>query len=236
MSDTTTKWAIPYIEGGDIGNTIDETDQAKAELLDTLLTPYSAGLLASRPVSTPGSPGKAGRRYVATDTGQEFVDTGTAWKEVGFSPGDLKMSARTTAQEGWLLCNGQLVSRTTYAALFSAIGTAYGAGDGSTNFSLPNLSGRAPIGAGTGAGLTTRALGDYGGEEAHQLTAAELPTAGGGVDTYALTDGSWLNALVPASGSAGGIQQNGTKDQIVGSDDPHNNMQPFVAVSYFIKT
>ncbi len=236
MSDTTTKWAIPYIEGGDIGNTIDETDQAKAELLDTLLTPYSAGLHASRPVSTPGSPGKAGRRYVATDTGQEFVDTGTAWKEVGFSVGDLKMSARTAAQEGWLLCNGQLVSRTTYAALFSAIGTAYGAGDGSTNFSLPNLSGRAPIGAGTGAGLTTRALGDYLGEETHVLTTAEMPEhshpPAGGV-AFAQTDA----ALTVAAGAVTQrVTTNSGATGFTGGDDPHNTMQPSVAVNFFIKT
>ena len=48
----------------------------------------------------------------------------------------------TTIPDGWLLCNGANVSRTTYAALFSAIGTRFGAGDGSTTFTLPNLDGR----------------------------------------------------------------------------------------------
>lgn len=48
----------------------------------------------------------------------------------------------TDVPDGWLLCNGALVSRTEYARLFAKIGTKYGAGDGSTTFALPNLDGR----------------------------------------------------------------------------------------------
>lgn len=78
---------------------------------------------------------------------------------------------------GWLLCNGAAVSRTTYAALYTALGGAsspWGQGDGSTTFNVPDLRGRVPIGAGTGSGLTARVLGATGGEEAHQLITAEL--------------------------------------------------------------
>lgn len=88
--------------------------------------------------------------------------------------------AGSTAPAGWLLCNGDAVSRAEYSALFGIIGTAYGAGDGTTTFNLPDLRGRAAIGAGSGAGLTTRALGNVGGAESHVLTQAELPD-------YALT-------------------------------------------------
>jgi microcystin-dependent protein len=63
--------------------------------------------------------------------------------------GDLKWSARSTPSAGWLACDGAAVSRTTYAALFAAIGTAYGAGDGSTTFNVPDYRGRAPVGVGT---------------------------------------------------------------------------------------
>jgi microcystin-dependent protein len=52
--------------------------------------------------------------------------------------GQVATFARTTAPTGWLLCNGQAVSRTTYSALFAAIGTTYGAGNGSTTFNLPD--------------------------------------------------------------------------------------------------
>lgn len=73
----------------------------------------------------------------------------------------------TGAPSGWLLCDGSAVSRTEYATLYAAIGDTWGAGDGSTTFNLPDLRGRAPIGAGTGSGLTARTLGDSIGVETH---------------------------------------------------------------------
>ena len=57
--------------------------------------------------------------------------------------------AGPNAPPGWLICDGRLVSRLTYAALFAVIGTYWGAGDGSTTFALPNANGRAAIGPGT---------------------------------------------------------------------------------------
>ena len=69
----------------------------------------------------------------------------------GFLPGSIMAYAAATvpANYGWLLCNGQAVSRTTYSALFEAIGTTYGAGDGSTTFNVPDLRGEFLRGAGT---------------------------------------------------------------------------------------
>src|SRR3990167_3176576 len=66
----------------------------------------------------------------------------------------------SAAPTNYLLCDGTAVSRTTYAALFTAIGTTFGTGDGSTTFNVPDLRGRAPIGIGTGSGLTARSLND----------------------------------------------------------------------------
>ena len=57
-------------------------------------------------------------------------------------PGMFGLFHATDVPEGWLLCNGATVSRTTYSRLFAKIGTKYGAGDGSTTFTLPNLDGR----------------------------------------------------------------------------------------------
>ena len=82
--------------------------------------------------------------------------------------GTIQMFAGAIPPAGWLLCDGSAVSRTDYAALFAAIGTTWGAGDGSTTFNLPDLRGRAPIGAGTGSGLTARTLGGKLGSEAVQ--------------------------------------------------------------------
>ena len=60
----------------------------------------------------------------------------------GFPSGSMIAFAGKAVPDGWLLCNGALVSRTTYAKLFAAIGTAWGAGDGSTTFKLPDADGR----------------------------------------------------------------------------------------------
>lgn len=91
--------------------------------------------------------------------------------------GVVQMYAGATAPAGWLLCEGQAVSRTTYKALFDAIGTTFGAGDGSTTFNVPDLRGRVPMGAGTGAGLSARTRGQSIGAESHTLSAAESGVA-----------------------------------------------------------
>lgn len=95
--------------------------------------------------------------------------------------------AGSAAPSGFLLCAGQAVSRTTYAALFAIIGTTYGTGNGTTTFNLPDLRGRAVAGVdnmgGSAAGrLTTAAggvnaatLGAAGGSSVHTLTQAQLP-------------------------------------------------------------
>lgn len=84
--------------------------------------------------------------------------------------------ATTVPSSGWLLCQGQAVSRTTYAGLFAVISTTWGVGDGSTTFNLPDLRGRAPIGAGTGTGLTARTLAGLVGTETVALATADIPT------------------------------------------------------------
>lgn len=96
--------------------------------------------------------------------------------------------AAAAAPDGWLLCYGQAVSRTTYADLFTAIGETYGAGDASTTFNLPDLRGRVVAGqddmGGSSAnrltGLTDGVNGDTlaaaGGLESTTLTEAQLPT------------------------------------------------------------
>jgi microcystin-dependent protein len=101
-------------------------------------------------------------------------------------PGSMMHFGGASAPSGWLFTHGQAVSRTTYAALFSAIGTTFGAGDGSTTFNLPDGRGRVLAGldnmGGTSAnrltglvgGVNGDVLGAVGGSEAHVLTAAQL--------------------------------------------------------------
>ena len=89
----------------------------------------------------------------------------------GAQPGDYKMIAGSTIPDGWLLCNGAAVSRTTYAKLFAAIGTRYGSGNGSTTFNLPNFNGRHVLGT-----ANTGSLGRY--------VSAGLPDITGGAFFY----------------------------------------------------
>lgn len=71
--------------------------------------------------------------------------------ETSFQTSDIKIATSSTIQNGWLLCNGAAISRTTYANLFDKIGTTYGSGDGSTTFNIPDLRDRYIIGADTNA-------------------------------------------------------------------------------------
>lgn len=103
-----------------------------------------------------------------------------SWPTMASVPtGMMAPFAGASAPSGYLMCDGSIVSRTTYATLFAVIGTAYGAGDGSTNFGLPDLRGRVPVGKST-AGSSFPTLGQSGGEETHTLSVAELAYHGHG--------------------------------------------------------
>jgi len=142
--------------------------------------------------------------------------------------------AGTTAPQGYLLCNGAAVSRTTYAALFAVIGGTYGVGDGSTTFNVPDCQGRASIGVGSGASLSARTLGQKLGEENHTLGAAEIPDHTHSYNTLVFQASSveggsgrtnWVNST---QGTSGMNQSSGWQ--------PHNNMQPSIALNKIIKT
>ena len=89
-------------------------------------------------------------------------------------PGDMRVAAKNEADSaGWLVADGRAVSRSTYSALFSAIGSAFGAGNGSTTFNIPDTRGRCVFGSGAGPGLSAWGVGDYAGAE--HITTGELP-------------------------------------------------------------
>jgi microcystin-dependent protein len=119
------------------------------------------------------------------------------------------MYAGSTIPTGWLACDGAPVSRTTYAGLFTAIGVTFGAGDGSTTFNLPDTRSRMPIGAGTGTGLTNRALGTSGGGESKTINSANLPTHTHAIDhDHPATSSGTESADHSHSGTTNGINQN----------------------------
>ena len=88
--------------------------------------------------------------------------------------GDVRVFAGNFAPRGWHLCGGTLLSISDYSALYSLLGTTFG-GNGTTNFALPDLRGRAAIGEGQGPGLTDRTLGEASGTENVTLRSTVNP-------------------------------------------------------------
>lgn len=94
---------------------------------------------------------------------------------VEYYVGQIRAFAGKRVPFGWALCDGTIITIQNHEALFNLLGTTWG-GDGLTNFALPDLRGRLPVGAGQGKDLLMRTLGEKGGEEEVRLTAGQLPT------------------------------------------------------------
>lgn len=167
---------------------------------------------------------------------------------------------------GYLVCDGSQVSQTQYAALFSAISSTWNiGGESAGNFRLPDLRGRGLLGAGTGTGLSPRAVAQLGGEETHLLTTPEIPSHSHALTDpghgHALTDpGHHHTGVLHTGGSAFSgsttpvtefpsnlgtdaattgisIANNATGISIAnsGGGGAHNNMAPFAGVVWMIK-
>lgn len=145
---------------------------------------------------------------------------------------------------GWLLEDGAAVSRTTYAALFAAIGITYGPGDGTTTFNLPNWKGRFPVGLdATDADFET--AGKTGGAKAVALVNANMPqhnhpiTHGANGPTMAITQSSAADGVSPEGNRwhlADGTAALLTGMSGAASPTPHQNLPPYSARRFIIKT
>ena len=168
--------------------------------------------------------------------------------------GVVQLFAGSTAPSGWLICNGQAVSRITYAALFAVIGTTYGAGNGSTTFNLPNLVNRTVRGS--------NSLGKTGGADTVTLSTANMPAHSHGVGTlannntgahthsmsgtvpYSASGGSnnapgggglkWSNSLINSAGAHTHTISGSTAS--TGSGSAVTVTNPYVMLHYIIKT
>lgn len=130
-----------------------------------------------------------------------------------------------TLPNNMLLCDGSTYAREDYPDLYAVIDSAFIV-DADT-FIVPDLRSRIPLGAGEGSGLSNYTVNQTGGEEAHQLTTAELASHNHAlfeVDLVALTGEEPV--LIPF------ITSGARATDYEGGDEPHNNIQPFVALNY----
>ena len=162
--------------------------------------------------------------------------------------GEIRAFGFGFAPKAWALCNGQLLSIQQNQALFSLLGTFYG-GNGTTNFALPDLRGRAALGYGQGPGLSTYVIGEPSGTENVTLLSTQIPQ-----HTHVWAASTSLgNQPGPAAGFlAGGQIPNGTLIPnfaapggatvplasntlaTTGNNTGHTNMQPYLVGNYCI--
>lgn len=228
-------------------------------------------------------------------TNKDLSGAGNVFPSYLAPPGSILPFAGSAAPTGYLICDGSTVSRTTYAALFAVCGTTYNTGgEAGTDFRLPNLKGRIPVGIDS-AQVEFDTRGEQGGEKAHALTTAELAshnhtinhshTASSGTESadhshsgstggqsashshsLGISDAGGLGgggSLVRKGGIAGDSSGGASNDHShafttggrsaahthgitvdafsgsggnTGSGTAHNNLQPYVALHYIIKT
>lgn len=196
-----------------------------------------------------GSTGPTGPRGTDGILGQDGATgpTGAPGRDSALPIGSIFAFAGASGPAGYMLCDGAALSRTVYAALFDAIGTTYGAGDGTTTFNIPNIRGRVIVGQ-DGVQSEFSTIGQMGGETTHTLTEAELPAHGHsttGTTSQSVAAGDYLfeagqylmTTSEPYSGStiSSITIESGVTVQPTGGGAPHNNLQPYVVMNYFIK-
>jgi microcystin-dependent protein len=158
--------------------------------------------------------------------------------------GEIYLSGINFAPRGYALCSGQILSIAQNTALFSLLGTTFG-GNGQTNFALPDLRGRVPVGAGQGPGLSNKTLGEVAGEEAVTLIATQMPAHSHALN--AVTDAGDVSAPTNAFlANTGALDKEykstpGTSTSmnpaaigVSGGSQPHDNMPPYLVLNMYI--
>lgn len=193
------------------------------------------------PAGPPGPQGPTGPAGPAGPRGATG-ERGPAGAAGSVPPGTVTAFAGKTAPDGWLMCDGQSYSISTYRDLYNAIGTTYG-GYGQS-FQVPDLRGRFPVGKDTGTFAT---LGGKGGEEKHTLTVSEMPSHQHSGNDRAWHDkqkrngqqwfvglshdrGSWMS-----NAANDGLTNQDTETGTTGGNQPHNNLPPYISLNFIIK-
>jgi len=155
--------------------------------------------------------------------------------------GEIEWFAGNFAPRGWAFCDGSLLPINQYQALFSILGTTYG-GDGRTTFALPDMRGRSPMHPGNGPGLSTRRLGERGGEEQVTLSVNEMPThnhamnasSNSGTDRSPADRVLADNSHNPYHPGPSNTTMSSASISHTGGGQPHNNMAPYLGVNCII--
>lgn len=197
------------------------------------LTRLFAALLRALGIAWPPRPGPA-------ETVEPFL-------------GEIMLFAGSTAPNGWMLCNGQLLDIGDNVALYTLLGTTFG-GDGTLTFGLPNLQGRIPVGQGQGP-AQQYVFGAFGGEETHTLLVPELPAHSHNVATTSVPSTGKGNTNTPsgttylADETLTGVNNcfvyappnAGSPAALAplsvmgfGGEGAHDNVQPVLAMNYCI--
>lgn len=202
-----------------------------------------ADLLSPVFTGTPTAP------TAATGTSTTQLAT-TAFATAAISPftGAMLMWPTATAPSGFLLCNGQTVSRSTYAALFAILGVVFGSGDGSTTFTLPDYRDRLPIGAGT----TYAAAATGGSKDAVVVSHTHTgTTAASGPHTHVINEGAQgdtpggtltsgddytSNVAFTQTTTSGGDHTHTITTNSTGVSGTNANLPPYLGVYFIIKT
>ena len=157
---------------------------------------------------------------------------------------EIRIFAGNFAPRGWATCDGQLLPIAQNTALFSLVGTNYG-GNGQTTFGLPNLQGSTSMFWGQGPGLTNRDIGESGGAQTVTLLSSEMPAHNHALMASTGPASSRTPADAALARSRNGNAYQTTVNQNVaslaaqavspaGSSLPHNNMQPFLVLTFII--
>ena len=157
--------------------------------------------------------------------------------------GEIRMFAGSFPPNGWAFCNGQSMPISQNDTLYTLIGTTYG-GDGQETFNLPDLQGRLPMHAGQGPGISqSYQLGDKSGVESVTLTTQQIP-----VHNHAMLASSTLAGSADPTGNilaqppvlnlyfgdVPSVQLSAQSVLPIGGSQPHENMMPFLAISFII--
>lgn len=255
----TTKYEIPYPEPENLADipkdakttvekieeTIQTIDTATKKALDNKVDKEEGKGLSTNDytnedkaklIPTGGTTGQVLAKKTDTDNDVEWVNQTGGGSATGdtLPVASIMPYPKTTAPENWLVCNGDAVSRTDYSELFSAIGTIFGAGDGSTTFNLPNFKGKVPVGL-DADDTDFNKIGKKLGEKTHTLTVAEMPKHNhtSPIDSFVNTD-SQTN-VVNGGHISNDSQGTNFATSYAGSSKSHNNIQPSIVTNYIIK-